>query len=162
MIRKAATNDNDQGVDDRIKNTRNQLADVDRNLALEQEKAKNHQSGKNPHDITPERIAAIVQRATRIPVERLLASDKDNLLELQTKLEEKVRFTHKIQSGSGPESQRQVIGQQKAVEAVANAIQRSRNGIADETRPIASFLFTGASGTGKTHLAKTVSQLVCY
>ncbi|KAG8862028.1 hypothetical protein FRB96_002471 [Tulasnella sp. 330] len=83
--------------------------------------------------ITAEHIAAVVERITRIPLQRLIVTDKETCW---------------------------VIGQPEAVHAVAQAIRRSRNGLNDETRPIALFLFTGISGTGKTHLSKMLAEIM--
>ena len=91
-------------------------------------------------EVTPQDIAAVVARWTGIPVERLVESESNKL----AKLEENI-------------SQR-VIGQGRAVSAVANAIRRSRAGIGDSNRPIGSFLFLGPTGVGKTELARALSQ----
>jgi ATP-dependent Clp protease ATP-binding subunit ClpA len=91
--------------------------------------------------VTPEAIAEVVARATNIPVGRLLSTEKEKLIRLE-----------KVLASS-------VVGQPEAVKAVANAIRLSRSGLANEGRPIASFLFAGPSGTGKTLLSKTVSYL---
>ena len=89
--------------------------------------------------VTPEAIAEVVARWTSIPVTRLLSTEKDKLLKLEKTLSESV------------------VGQPEAVKAVANAIRLSRSGLRNENRPLASFLFCGPSGTGKTLLSKTVS-----
>ncbi|KAF7798383.1 hypothetical protein EIP86_009604 [Pleurotus ostreatoroseus] len=94
----------------------------------------------SPHTVTAESIAVVVQKATKIPVQRLLASDKSRLLDL------------------GPALAKQVIGQPEAVQAVTHAIQLSRTGLANAGRPIAALLFTGPSGTGKTLLSKALAQ----
>ena len=90
--------------------------------------------------VTEEEIARIVERWTGIPVARLVQSERDKLLTLDETL-------HK-----------RVIGQDEAVQAVAEAIQRSRAGIQDPNRPIGSFLFLGPTGVGKTELAKALAQ----
>jgi ATP-dependent Clp protease ATP-binding subunit ClpB len=90
--------------------------------------------------VTEEEIARIVERWTGIPVARLVQSERDKLLTLDATL-------HK-----------RVIGQDEAVQAVAEAIQRSRAGIQDPNRPIGSFLFLGPTGVGKTELAKALAQ----
>ena len=93
------------------------------------------------HDkVTEEEIAEIVAKRTGIPVAKLMEGEKEKLLHLADTL-------HK-----------RVIGQDEAVEAVANAILRSRAGIADPDRPIGSFLFLGPTGVGKTQLAKTLAK----
>ena len=90
--------------------------------------------------VTEEEIARIVERWTGIPVSRLVQGEREKLLTLDETL-------HK-----------RVVGQEEAVTAVAEAIQRSRAGIQDPGRPIGSFLFLGPTGVGKTELAKTLAQ----
>ena len=90
--------------------------------------------------VTDEEIARIVERWTGIPVSRLVQGEREKLLALDETL-------HK-----------RVVGQEEAVTAVAEAIQRSRAGIQDPNRPIGSFLFLGPTGVGKTELAKTLAQ----
>lgn len=92
--------------------------------------------------VTPEAIAEIVARWTGIPVSRLLATERDKLMNMEKVLSESV------------------VGQPEAVKAVANAIRLSRSGLSNENRPIASFLFAGPSGTGKTLMAKTLATLL--
>lgn len=89
--------------------------------------------------VSDEEISRIVARWTGIPVAKLLEGEREKLLRLDETLHERV------------------IGQDEAVTAVANAILRSRAGIADPTRPIGSFLFLGPTGVGKTELAKTLA-----
>ncbi|MDO4781092.1 MAG: AAA family ATPase [Candidatus Saccharibacteria bacterium] len=91
-------------------------------------------------EVTPDDIAAVVARWTGIPVERLIESESSKL----TKLEESIG--------------RQVIGQDKAVAAVASAIRRSRAGLGDQQRPIGSFLFLGPTGVGKTEVARSLCR----
>ena len=90
--------------------------------------------------VTDEEIARIVERWTGIPVSRLVQGEREKLLSLDETL-------HK-----------RVVGQDEAVSAVTEAIQRSRAGIQDPNRPIGSFLFLGPTGVGKTELAKTLAQ----
>ena len=93
------------------------------------------------HDkVTEEEIAEIVAKRTGIPVAKLVQGEKEKLLRLADTLHLRV------------------VGQDEAVDAVANAILRSRAGIADPNRPIGSFLFLGPTGVGKTQLAKTLAQ----
>lgn len=91
-------------------------------------------------EVTEDDIAFIVSKWTGIPVSKLMASDRDKLLHLADELH------------------RRVIGQDEAVEAVADAIQRSRAGLSDPNRPIASFMFLGPTGVGKTELAKALAE----
>lgn len=90
--------------------------------------------------VNGEEIAAIVAEWTGIPVKKLVESDKERLLKLPEILH------------------RRVVGQDEAVESVANAILRSRAGIQDPKRPTGTFLFLGPTGVGKTELAKTLSE----
>ncbi|KAF8998917.1 P-loop containing nucleoside triphosphate hydrolase protein [Cyathus striatus] len=143
----------EQIVEERKKMTSNEIRFDDQLYTQTQQKIKDyelelasHQAQNrpiNPSDkpvITKESVAKIVERMTRIPLQQLLESDKENLLNLEGRLKQKV------------------IGQAQAVKAVASAIQRARNGLVDETRPIASYLFTGSSGTGKTYLSKVLAE----
>lgn len=90
--------------------------------------------------VTTEDIATVVGRWTGIPVSRLLESESEKL----TKLDEELK--------------KRVIGQDAAVNAVANAVRRSRAGIGDKNKPIGSFLFMGPTGVGKTELAKALAE----
>nr|QHW05433.1 heat shock protein 100 [Pleurotus ostreatus] len=110
---------------------------------LEAKKAAEDASTGSAADVvTPEAIADIVGRWTNIPVSRLMSSEKEKLLRMEKILTENV------------------VGQPEAVKAVANAIRLSRSGLANAQRPIASFLFAGPSGTGKTLLSKTLATLL--
>ncbi|MDR2825819.1 MAG: AAA family ATPase, partial [Deltaproteobacteria bacterium] len=93
-------------------------------------------------EVLPEDIASIVARWTGIPVTRLLASEKEKLLRLPDEL-------HKW-----------VIGQEEAVNAVAEAVLRARAGLSDPARPIGSFIFLGPTGVGKTELCKTLARVL--
>ncbi|SEQ87080.1 ATP-dependent chaperone ClpB [Basfia succiniciproducens] len=92
--------------------------------------------------VTDEEIAQVLSRATGIPVSRMMEGEKEKLLRMEEEL-------HK-----------RVIGQGEAVEAVANAIRRSRAGLSDPNRPIGSFLFLGPTGVGKTELCKTLANFM--
>ncbi|WBU88831.1 ATP-dependent chaperone ClpB [Cellulophaga omnivescoria] len=91
-------------------------------------------------EVTYEDIADVVAKWTGIPVTKMLQSEREKLLDLESVL-------HK-----------RVVGQEEAIEAVANAIRRSRSGLQDAKRPIGSFLFLGTTGVGKTELAKTLAS----
>ncbi len=93
-------------------------------------------------EVTEADIAEIVARWTGIPVTRLLESERQKLLQLESHLHQRV------------------IGQEEAVEAVAAAIRRARSGMKDPSRPIGSFLFMGPTGVGKTELAKALAQFL--
>ena len=92
--------------------------------------------------VTPEDIAEIVARWTGIPVNRMLESEKEKLLRMESEL-------HK-----------RVVGQDKAISAVSDAVRRSRAGLSNEHRPIGSFLFMGSTGVGKTELAKALAEFL--
>ena len=116
------------------------LPELQKQLA-EQEKLAAEQEATLLRDrVTDEEIARIVARWTGIPVARLMEGEREKLLGMEAIL-------HK-----------RVIGQDEAVQKVAEAILRSRAGIADQNRPIGSFLFLGPTGVGKTELAKALAQ----
>ena len=92
--------------------------------------------------VTPEDIAEVVAKWTGIPVNRMLESEKTKLLRMEDEL-------HK-----------RVVGQDVAIEAVADAVRRSRAGLQNEKRPIGSFLFMGTTGVGKTELAKALAEFL--
>ena len=92
--------------------------------------------------VTPEDIAEVVARWTGIPVNRMLESEKEKLLRMESEL-------HK-----------RVVGQDKAIAAVSDAVRRSRAGLSNEHRPIGSFLFLGTTGVGKTELAKALAEFL--
>ena len=92
--------------------------------------------------VTPEDIAEVVARWTGIPVARMLESEKEKLLRMESEL-------HK-----------RVVGQDKAIAAVSDAVRRSRAGLSNEHRPIGSFLFLGSTGVGKTELAKALAEFL--
>ena len=91
-------------------------------------------------EVDAEDIAASVAKATGIPVSKMLQSEREKLLNLEAEL-------HK-----------RVVGQQEAIEAVADAIRRSRAGLQDVSKPIGSFIFLGTTGVGKTELAKALAE----
>ena len=92
--------------------------------------------------VTPEDIAEVVAKWTGIPVKRMLESEKEKLLRMEEAL-------HK-----------RVVGQDTAIQAVADAVRRSRAGLSNEKRPIGSFLFMGTTGVGKTELAKALAEFL--
>ena len=92
--------------------------------------------------VTPEDIAEVVAKWTGIPVRRMLESEREKLLRMEAEL-------HK-----------RVVGQNMAIEAVADAVRRSRAGLQNEKRPIGSFLFMGTTGVGKTELAKALAEFL--
>ena len=92
--------------------------------------------------VTPEDIAEVVAKWTGIPVRRMLESEREKLLRMESEL-------HK-----------RVVGQNLAIEAVSDAVRRSRAGLQNEKRPIGSFLFMGTTGVGKTELAKALAEFL--
>jgi ATP-dependent Clp protease ATP-binding subunit ClpB len=93
-------------------------------------------------EVTEEDVAEIVSRWTGIPVSKMLESEIKKLSRMEEEL------------------QKRVVGQEEAITAVANAVRRSRAGIAEETRPIGSFIFLGPTGVGKTELAKALAEFM--
>ncbi len=111
-----------------------------------QEAVKREEEGSENHllrtKVTDEEIAEVLSKATGIPVSKMMEGEKEKLLLMEEVL-------HK-----------RVIGQSEAVDAVANAIRRSRAGLSDPNRPIGSFLFLGPTGVGKTELCKTLANFL--
>ena len=116
--------------------------------ALEKQLAHSETAAAKPQhtlvrsEVTEEEIAQIVSRWTGIPVAKMLESEKEKLLSLESALGARV------------------VGQETAVEAVANAIRRNRAGLSDPNRPIGSFLFLGPTGVGKTELCRTLAAFL--
>ncbi len=109
---------------------------------LEAEVATRHAEGDMllKEEVGADEIAGIVSRWTGVPVSKLMEGEVEKLIQLEERLHERV------------------IGQREAVEAVANAVRRSRAGLQDPKRPIGSFLFLGPTGVGKTELARALAQ----
>jgi len=118
------------------------LSQLQKDLAAAQEAfaASQREGTLLREEVTEDDIAGIVAKWTGIPVARLMAGEKEKLLHLPEELH------------------RRVVGQDQAVEAVAEAVQRSRAGLSDPRRPVASFLFLGPTGVGKTELGKALAQ----
>ena len=116
--------------------------------ALEKQLAHSESAASKPQhtlvrsEVTEEEIAQIVSRWTGIPVAKMLEGEKEKLLALESALGARV------------------VGQETAVEAVANAIRRNRAGLSDPNRPIGSFLFLGPTGVGKTELCRTLAEFL--
>lgn len=115
-------------LQDDIKQTQDKLADTQGGQAMIRE------------EVTPDDIAEVVSRWTGIPVKRMLQSEREKLLNMESEL-------HK-----------RVIGQDEAIKAVSDAVRRSRAGLQDPNRPIGSFIFLGTTGVGKTELAKALAE----
>ena len=119
------------------------LTDLHRQLqSVETELSHTQGTGKSllREEVTEADIAEIISKWTGIPLNKLVESEKEKLLHLEDELHQRV------------------VGQQEAVTAVADAIQRSRAGLSDPNRPIASFVFLGPTGVGKTELAKALAS----
>ena len=116
------------------------LPELEKELQAEKESAKTKHLTLLKEEVTEEEIEEIVSRWTGIPVSRLNSSEKDRLLHLDSILHQRV------------------IGQEEAVQAVADAVIRGRAGLKDPNRPIGSFIFLGPTGVGKTELAKALAE----
>lgn len=118
------------------------LTALEEDIKRIQEQLKNTQGGEAMirEEVTADDIAEVVSRWTGIPVSRMMQSEREKLLHLEEEL-------HK-----------RVIGQDEAITAVSNAVRRSRAGLQDPKRPIASFIFLGTTGVGKTELAKALAE----
>ena len=120
------------------------LPELEKRLKEANASELNHSSASQPArllrtQVGAEEIAEVVARATGIPVSKLLQGERDKLLQMEDSLHESV------------------IGQDEAIQAVANAIRRSRAGLSDPSRPTGSFLFLGPTGVGKTELCKSLA-----
>ena len=118
------------------------LKQLDDDIRAQQEQLKNRQGTEAmvKEEVTPDDIADVVARWTGIPVTRMLQSEREKLLHLEAELHSRV------------------VGQDEAIEAVADAVRRSRAGLQDPKRPIGSFIFLGTTGVGKTELAKALAD----
>ena len=135
----ARSREKDQAVTEeryeRASQLRDQITELQRGIAASRDGGR-----AEVPEVTPLEIAEIVSRATRIPVSQLTEEEKDRLLRLEQHLHQRV------------------IGQDEAVQAVAEAVRRSRAGLGDPNRPIGSFLFLGPTGVGKTELARALAE----
>ena len=119
----------------RLQALENEIKDIQTDL-----KQKQGDSAMIKEEVTAEDIADVVSRWTGIPVSKMLQSERDKLLHLEDELHLRV------------------IGQDEAIQAVADAVRRSRAGLQDPKRPIGSFIFLGTTGVGKTELAKALAE----
>jgi len=103
---------------------------------------QNHQNELIKEEVTAENISEVIAKWTGIPVTKLLQSEREKLLNLETELHHRV------------------VGQEEAISAVSDAIRRNRAGLNDEKKPIGSFLFLGTTGVGKTELAKALAEFL--
>ncbi len=120
------------------------IPSVERELEVKIKRLKKLQRSRRllKEEVTEEEIAGVVSRWTGIPVSRMLEAEAKKLARMEEDLKEKV------------------VGQDAAIQLVANAVKRSRAGIADPNRPIGSFLFLGPTGVGKTELSRAVAQFM--
>jgi len=120
------------------------LIELEKNLEEENRKLGELQSGQKmlKEEVDSEDIAEVVAKWTGIPVSRLMQGEKEKLLHMEERLEERV------------------VGQEKAIIAVANAVRRARSGLQDPNRPIGSFIFMGPTGVGKTELARALAEFL--
>ena len=113
-----------------------------RQATLEEELRLMADTAMIKEEVSADDIAEVVSRWTGIPVSRMLASEREKLLNMEAELH------------------RRVVGQHVAIEAVSDAVRRSRAGLSDGRRPIGSFIFLGTTGTGKTELAKALAEFL--
>jgi ATP-dependent Clp protease ATP-binding subunit ClpB len=118
----------------KIKESENQLKELQATMV------ENQQNSLIKEEVTSEDIAEVVAKWTGIPVQKMLQSEREKLLHLEEEL-------HK-----------RVVGQDEAIQAVSDAVRRSRAGLQDQKRPIGTFLFLGTTGVGKTELAKALAE----
>ena len=118
------------------------IQDAENRLAEFQKQLDENQKGASliKEEVTYEDIAEVVAKWTGVPVTKMLQSDREKLLNLENEL-------HK-----------RVVGQEEAIEAISDAVRRSRSGLQDPKKPIGSFLFLGTTGVGKTELAKALAE----
>ncbi|MEO3747870.1 ATP-dependent Clp protease ATP-binding subunit [Plantactinospora sp. B5E13] len=132
--------DKDQAVADEQYERASELRDRCQELKERLEAARGNGDRSRVPEVGPQEIAEVVSRATGIPVSQLTEEERDRLLRLEGHLHERV------------------VGQDDAVSAVAEAVRRSRTGLADPDRPMGSFLFLGPTGVGKTELARALAE----
>ena len=121
-----------------------QQAELEKTLEEENRKLEELQSGQKmlKEEVDSEDIAEVVAKWTGIPISRMMEGEKEKLLQMEERLSKRV------------------VGQLKAIDAVANAVRRARSGLQDPNRPIGSFIFLGPTGVGKTELARTLAQFL--
>ncbi len=122
-----------------------EIPNLEKQLHEEQERLKTIQkdgSSMLKEEVDAEDIASIISKWTGIPVSKLLEGEKEKLVHMEERIS------------------RRVVGQQKAIEAVSNAVRRARAGLQDPNRPIGSFIFIGPTGVGKTELARALAEFM--
>ncbi len=120
------------------------LIELEKTLNEENKRLEELQSGQKmlKEEVDSEDIAEVVAKWTGIPVSRMMEGEKEKLLQMEDRLEKRV------------------VGQEKAIVAVANAVRRARSGLQDPNRPIGSFIFMGPTGVGKTELARALAEFL--
>ena len=119
------------------------IPELERQLKLKENRLKKKQFSRIlREEVTEEDIAAVVSRWTGIPVSKMLEGEMEKLMKMEDDLKKRV------------------VGQDEAIIKIANAVRRSRAGVAYEDRPIGSFIFLGPTGVGKTELAKAVAEFM--
>jgi len=114
----------------RLEQARTSLADIQKTSPMLKE------------EVDSEDIAEVISRWTGIPINHMLEEEKEKLLQMESRLEKRV------------------VGQAQAIEAISNAVRRSRSGLQDPNRPVGSFIFMGPTGVGKTELAKALADFI--
>ncbi len=127
-------------LDQRLRKLREQIAKEEVNDTKEAKETEKRRLLRT--EVTADEIAAVVSAWTGVPVTRMLETERAKLLVMEERLHQRV------------------IGQNKAVEAISNAVRRSRSGLQDANRPIGSFLFLGPTGVGKTELCKALAEVM--
>ena len=143
--REAERAERDQDLERAAELRYGEIPELEKVLAEQQERlAELHAEGGSmlTEEVTEEDVAQVVARWTGIPVSRLMEGEVEKLIQMEERLHDRV------------------IGQDEAVEAVANALRRSRAGLADPHRPIGTFLFLGPTGVGKTELARALAEFM--
>ncbi len=120
------------------------LIELEKTLNEENKRLEELQSGQKmlKEEVDSEDIAEVVAKWTGIPVSKMMEGEKEKLLKMEDRLEQRV------------------VGQEKAIVAVANAVRRARSGLQDPNRPIGSFIFMGPTGVGKTELARALAEFL--
>ncbi len=143
--REAERAERDQNLERAAELRYGEIPELEKTLAEQEERlGKLHAGGGSmlTEEVTEEDVAQVVAKWTGIPVSRLMEGEVEKLIQMEERLHDRV------------------IGQDEAVEAVANALRRSRAGLADPHRPIGTFLFLGPTGVGKTELARALAEFM--
>ena len=121
-----------------------QMIDLEKRLQEAKAKLIDHQQDRRmlKEEVDAEDVAEVISRWTGIPVSKMLEGEKDKLIQMESRLGQRV------------------VGQHEAIEAVSNAVRRARSGLQDPNRPIGSFIFMGPTGVGKTELARALAEFL--